>query len=126
MGGGGLPHGLEKIRGPALPTVSVNDVVVKYICLESRLQRRLDEVTGELDNYVSMYQEAVVDVDRLKAALTEEITEHKHIRGVAEEQKQKADMALEELHRLGDPAQRLPWSHSIFPPFFIQYIHFDH
>eukprot|EP00668_Euglena_longa_P040655 GGOE01053535.1.p1 GENE.GGOE01053535.1~~GGOE01053535.1.p1 ORF type:complete len:682 (+),score=176.99 GGOE01053535.1:305-2047(+) len=83
-----------------------SDVEVKNMEIE-RLQNRLADVTRELDKYTSMYEEAVVDVDRLKAALTEEITEHKHIRGVAEEQKQKADLALDELHRLGDPARAL-------------------
>ncbi len=62
-----------------------------------RLQKRLSEVSSELDKYTAMYQEAVIDVDRLKAALTEEITEHKYARGLAEQQKKKADLAVGEL-----------------------------
>lgn len=72
-----------------------------------RLQKRLSEVSSELDKYTAMYQEAVIDVDRLKAALTEEITEHKYARGLAEQQKKKADLAVGELGRIGDPATRL-------------------
>eukprot|EP00668_Euglena_longa_P011192 GGOE01013574.1.p1 GENE.GGOE01013574.1~~GGOE01013574.1.p1 ORF type:complete len:560 (-),score=118.56 GGOE01013574.1:204-1883(-) len=83
-----------------------SDVQVKDMENE-RLQKRLAEVTTELDKYTAMYQEAVIDVDRLKAALTEEITEHKYARGLAEQEKQKATMALEELSRLGDPASKL-------------------
>eukprot|EP00667_Euglena_gracilis_P011107 EG_transcript_11336 len=83
-----------------------SDVHVKDMENE-RLQKRLAEVTAELDKYTAMYQEAVIDVDRLKAALTEEITEHKYARGLAEQERHKAELAMEELSRLGDPASRL-------------------
>lgn len=82
------------------------DAQVKQMEVE-RLQKMLGETSSELDKYTAMYQEAVVDVDRLKAALTEEITEHKYARGLADQQKRKADMAIEELERIGDPSQGL-------------------
>ena len=78
----------------------LNEANVKERELE-RLKNRISDTTGELDRYTNMYQEALNDVDRLKAALTEEITEHKYARGLAEQQKRKADLALEELERVG-------------------------
>lgn len=83
-----------------------NEAQVKQMEID-RLQKRLGDVTAELDKYTAMYQEAVIDVDRLKAALTEEITEHKYARGLADQQKKKASLAVGELERIGDPAARL-------------------
>lgn len=77
-----------------------NEAAVREREIE-RQQKRLAETTAELDKYTNMYQEALSDVDRLKAALTEEIAEHKYARGLAEQQKKKADMAVEELERVG-------------------------
>lgn len=77
-----------------------NEAQVKELEMD-RLQKRLADTTAELDRYTALYQEALTDVDRLKAALTEEITEHKYARGIAEQQMKKADMAVEELERVG-------------------------
>jgi archaellum component FlaC len=82
-----------------------SDTQVKTMEID-RLQKRMAEVSAELDKYTAMYQEAVIDVDRLKAALTEEITEHKYARSLADQQKRKADLALEELERSGDCRQQ--------------------
>lgn len=80
-----------------------SDAQVKALEIE-RLNKRVNELTSELDKYTAMYQEAVIDVDRLKAALTEELVQHKYTQGVAEQQKRKADLAVEELERIGDPS----------------------